>query len=146
MSTKKLRYPAIGALLLAAVVGCRKEPRIEGPNGHMIARASFALKLWAGSIRSAERYTRRAAPLSHPELLSWLSEDYFIKFCTDEPPFWYVDAKAKKILDAWNRPIILIAYDGRLAALGSRGPNGKWEGGHNDDIVVPLDEPEGDQR
>lgn len=50
-----------------------------------------------------------------------------------------LDEKAKVLRDVWGQELKLVLRDGRLSAIGSKGPNGRWEKGKGDDIVQELD-------
>lgn len=49
-----------------------------------------------------------------------------------------LDDSSGTLTDLWGRPLQLIVVDGRLAEVGSKGPNGEWEEGKGDDIVMPI--------
>jgi hypothetical protein len=42
-------------------------------------------------------------------------------------------------LDDWEHPIVLVVDSDALVGLGSCGPNGRWEQGGGDDIVVRFE-------
>ena len=82
-----------------------------------------------------EDASKTTPPITLKELVQWLEQNTLL-WRADRR---IIDIKKKTIRDAWGREIILIAYDGKLAALGSKGPDGKWDAGKKDDIVVYLE-------
>ena len=45
----------------------------------------------------------------------------------------------KGIGDGWERPVVLVSKGDMLVAVGSRGQDGIWDNGSNDDIVVFIE-------
>lgn len=46
--------------------------------------------------------------------------------------------KTGAFVDPWRRAIVMVVDRDSLVGLGSSGPNGVWEDGKSDDIMVPL--------
>jgi len=87
-------------------------------------------------IIALEQDSPTEPPLSPSELVDWFAANY----PEAGPEERYIDFHKKIIRDAWGNPIVLLAEDGKLAALASRGVNQKWESGKGDDITVTLQE------
>jgi len=49
------------------------------------------------------------------------------------------DPASGLFLDGWKRPIVLFVESDTVLGLGSSGPNGRWEQGEGDDIVVRFE-------
>jgi len=80
----------------------------------------------------AEHNTEEPPPLKLPELVDWLA-----KHAAEGP---YIDYKRKTIRDVWGNPVVVVSESGKLTGLGSAGPDGNWQNGAGDDIVVTLEE------
>ena len=120
---------AIAWLLCVAMVGCAH----PDTGGHARARSRNILVSVCKIIWVAETETNSPPPTGLQELVQWLEQHSY----KDEP---YVDYAGRTIRDTWGNPIVLLSQDGKLAAVGSAGPNRVWEGGKGDDILVKLEE------
>jgi len=123
-------FAGVCMAVLALSPGCGRGPRGDGgvtETGNTL-RETALLILWA-QIRSSED-----PPLAAAELIPWLREHKVIR---PDEPFMRIDNGL--VVDAWGSPIVLIAEDRVLTALGSRGPNGTWDGGRVDDLVQKLE-------
>ena len=76
------------------------------------------------------------APLEPQALFNWLIEH---QQWESPPRPDYIDMANKRLSDAWDNPIVTIAFNGKLVGLGSCGSNGIWEKGKNDDLVQYFD-------
>lgn len=130
---RRLKWICICTLILIWVFlfVCRRKPG-QGPVGVKTIQI-----LWSACINILimEQETDQKPPVILSELVSWLIENGVDPEYDD-----YINAEERTILDSWGRSIVLISDDSRLTALGSKGPDGKWEGGKGDDIVVRLEE------
>ncbi|MFO7900647.1 MAG: hypothetical protein R6V58_16495 [Planctomycetota bacterium] len=125
-----------GFVALLALSGCgdyRTQRRIA-------VRTKNILMTWRTQMAAAKDHWETSLPLSSDAFLSRLQDDEAYRTYIGSTPFEDVDLKSKRILDGWRRPVILIAYEGKLGALGSAGANGIWEHGGGDDIVIPMEE------
>jgi hypothetical protein len=112
---------------LALVVGCRQ----PDPEGHMRAESRTTLFSVCKLVYLAESETEEPPPVKLGPLVTWLAKNA----SAEES---YIDYKQGTIKDAWGRPITVIAEDGRFVGVGSSGPDGHWQSGEGDDIVVTL--------
>jgi len=123
---------AVCMALMLGFVGCERR---DG-EGHAIAETKSRLRSLCLMIIVLEKDSPTEPPLSPSELVDWFAANYG----EPGPEGRYLDYQKKIIRDAWRNPIVLLAEDGKLVALASRGVNQKWEHGKGDDITVTLDE------
>ena len=108
--------------------GCRRLGRAERESMTM---AKGDLQALAVAIAVTQREYQDMPAVSMEGLVDWLHEKWG-KHLHD------VDYDRKVIRDWWDSPIVLVVEEGKLKSLGSRGPNGQWEDGSGDDIVVTI--------
>ena len=115
-------------LLIVLLQGCRKR-------GHPAEHYAVERLHECWNVISTAEYGSggERPPLIMPELFDWLDEHMGLTKFNDI--YEYIDVERRTILDNWGEPIILIVEDGKLVALGSKGPDRKWQGGSNDDVV-----------
>ncbi len=70
-------------------------------------------------------------PTSLPRLVDWIATNV-------SNDLDYIDYDNKTIRDPWNNEVVLVAENETLIGIGSAGPNGRWENGQGDDILVKL--------
>ena len=106
-------------------VSVREEAKSVGLTWHV-------LYVTRDAIRAAQEATGRAPPLTIGELLSFI-QGYSGQV---QEPMW--DMNVGTISDGWGQPILIVTDGARVVGLASKGPNGRWDGGHGDDILVEL--------
>lgn len=85
-----------------------------------------------------EASTGDHAPVRSSKFVQWLLEGLDVQD-DREGAFRRIDAAGESIVDEWGSEVVVLAKEGRLWALGSAGPNGRWENGGGDDILVGRD-------
>lgn len=70
-------------------------------------------------------------PTAMPDLVTWLEAHA----SRDEK---LINYSGKMAVDAWGNPVVLLTLEGALYAIGSCGPNARWDGGSGDDIVAKV--------
>jgi hypothetical protein len=85
------------------------------------------------AIVLAEEDSGEKAPCAFPELVRWLDEKKVLG------PHEHIDRKAGVIRDIWGAPLVLLTRNAQLAGVASKGPDGQWESGHGDDLLLWLD-------
>jgi hypothetical protein len=124
-------------LVFAFVSGCndKKSPPRE------FFETCNRLQNSIASINGQHSYTGEAVPLKPEELGKWLvkkdmdNTEEVLKLIKS---LKNIDDKSGSIVDAWGNPLIVVAYNGTFAGLGSKGKNGIWEQGFGDDIFCNL--------
>jgi hypothetical protein len=118
-------------LLLLSVWGCEYDVQIvERPSR---LKAVSGLQSVAFATERAMIKADTPPPGTAREYGDWL-----MRWAPDVTTEGYVfyDDKQGVFLDPWNRPVVIIAREGTVSGLGSAGPNGVWEEGKNDDVVL----------
>jgi hypothetical protein len=115
------------------ISGCTKEEHTKEITSQHILN-----DLYVATLAAAVR-TGRQPPTDPVSFFGWVRQ--FAPEATDWQRF-RGSGGAGIPNDAWGNPIRLIVYGGKLVGLGSCGPNGVWEGGKGDDIVLIFDSPE----
>ncbi len=131
------RFWCVLAMILAALLlaGCKRKAK---PELDAIMRTHNDLRYIRVTIHIITSFDpSQRPPVTLAELVQWMNEQ--IDISSDEA-LECVDVKKKTISDGWGRPIVLLSHCGCLCAVASKGPNGTWEGGTGDDIVVCLGE------
>ena len=116
-------------LYVCALGGCR-QARLQA---HMQGKSQTTLYNVCTLVDLVESESKEPAPVELPELVDWLS-----KHGGGEES--YIDYRQGTIRDAWGHSLVVIAESGKFVGLGSPGPDGRWENGKGDDIIVTLEE------
>jgi len=116
-------------VVLALVVGCRQ----PDPEGHIRTESRITLFSVCKDVYVVESNTEEPPPVKLGPLVAWLAKNGLAEAS-------YIDYKQGTIKDAWGRPITVIAEEGRFVGVGSSGPDGHWQSGDGDDIVVTLED------
>lgn len=124
-----IRYATAVSLVVAFLCGCRRD-RTET---RRIVDAKNLLLAVAKLIMVAESLSEKGPPQSLPELVEWIASN-----ASGEES--YIDYHNKSIRDPWDSEIVLVSQDETLVAIGSPGPNGRWQNGESDDIVLKLED------
>lgn len=80
-------------------------------------------------------------PISTIDFVDWYREIYFGGVNSDVTSDGCVDFENRRIVDEWNEDVLLISIDGRFAGFGSVGPDGTWQWGRGDDLVLTVATP-----
>jgi len=124
----RMRFAA-ATVLLACLSGCGgDEARTKQIVETKITLRTVCLLVWL-----AEEESSQEPPTTLSKLVIWIQENA----ANNEDR---IDYDRQTIEDSWGRAIVLITDNGRLTSLGSAGPNGLWEGGGGDDVVLGLAE------
>jgi hypothetical protein len=119
-------------LLSLGFISARGGKMRDGPSsGYDRATTRNHLASICRLIPLFEETSKQPAPVTMPEFVDWLGA------CTKQLD---VDYEGRTIRDYWGRPAVLIVRDGKLDALGSAGPNGRWEEGKGDDILARVED------
>jgi hypothetical protein len=121
---------AATALLACAVASGCPQPDIEG---HIRADERNRLTMVCNLLLLAEERHAEPIPVNLAEVTVWLQGMWLED---DE----HIDFRNGTISDAWGNRAVVISEGNTFLGLGSAGPDGRWEGGSGDDIVVTLEE------
>ena len=121
---RSLKLVCVCVTILGIVLLIVWGPGRNKGNGHAYAWTGVGLQNLGKSIEVVKHVTGQKAPITMPELATWLGE------CASTDDF----------IDYWGRPVVLVVHEGRLVALGSKGADGKWENGEGDDVYIDLNE------
>ena len=124
-----LRYLVPVLILGMGFCGCEKD---EGERKRIVYAANI-LRNMAKMVVLAEDSSGGHAPTSLPELVDWMALHVSKEVA-------YIDYARKSVKDPWGNEVILVSRDGKLLAIGSAGPDRKWESGKGDDILVKIEE------
>ena len=143
LSWKGWAVAAVLALILSCLLARTLLSRIADTTQHR-KQIVYELWRWADAISVNIAHTETEPQSSSRELLEWLfaSESPFSDLANDSP-YARVCPRSGRILDHLGNPVVLISRAGRLVALGSSGPDGKWEGGKGDDVIAEVRRPGG---
>lgn len=83
-------------------------------------------------INLVKAETKQAPPTKLSKMVDWFVEN---EYCES-----FVDERNRTVRDPWGSAIIIIAPRGKVKSLASKGPNGRWEHGKGDDIIVSVRE------
>ena len=118
--------------------GCSIQEGTEHGEAHEVMRTEANLWALVKVTGSVVWGSGQYAPANEKEYSIWLMER------NDDVKRWAewgtipFDPEKKMFLDAWRRPVVLVTESGSLTGLGSSGPNGQWQNGEGDDILVVL--------
>lgn len=114
---------------MVVAVGCGN----SYSSAHERVRAKAMLYSACSLVYLWQSETDEPPPVRLPELVEWLETHA----SAEES---YIDYEAGTIEDIWGNEVVVISEGDEFLGLGSSGPNGNWEGGDGDDIVVMLEE------
>ena len=121
---------ALAVLICAATPGCRR----DGPETHNHVESRTILRDVCIYVRLAESTTQEQPPTKVPELIGWLEAAGHVS--KDEA---YINYHEKTITDAWGNKVVVVSQAGKFVGVGSPGPDGIWQEGTGDDILVTLE-------
>ena len=121
------------ALAMLVWLGCAglSGYRQPAPSAHLTAQSMNTLIYTCKLVNLGGFETKEPAPILLPELVDWLKRHA----SADEP---YIDYRQKTIEDAWGNQVVIVSTDGRFVGIGSPGPDGIWQGGSGDDMIVKV--------
>ena len=106
--------------------------------GYMWSKTAGRMSLICKLIILAEDDMDEPIPVTMSELIDWLAKSGYADTEYDSAD---IDFQQKMIQDAWGNPLkVLSDESGRFIGFGSAGPNGLWQNGQGDDIIVTVDE------
>ena len=118
-------------IICGITLGCRQ----PDSGGHTRARSKIIMYNIHTAILIAEREMNEAIPITLHGLVDWLFKDIPPSVDTS------VECEIRAMKDAWGNPLIVLSDEsGKFIGLGSAGPDGFWQNGQGDDIIVTLDE------
>jgi len=74
-------------------------------------------------------------PTSNSELATWVNSSH--AYLLKSGRIWF-DSASQTLVDEWGVSLVILTENGRIVGIGSCGQDGRWDKGHNDDIVVWL--------
>jgi hypothetical protein len=144
----RIRTVILTALTCGVVVGGvliweqRNQQRDEREHmkelAHTVANTHFYLRNVAEELLESESRTNKPIPADSTLFFSYIKEGLGTDtlLSTDNP---YFDQDHNEYQDFWKNKIIALSENGGVVGVGSCGPNGRWDGGRDDDIYVPFD-------
>jgi hypothetical protein len=133
VASRKWVY-VLGAIIATASAVLWMHERTAVFPTHEIESAHHQLTETCEDIRSLESDYGEPAPSDPAKLVQWM------KMHMGGEPLY---TKNGILLDPWDHPVVVLTSDGKVTGLGSAGPDGVWQGGTGDDIVVKLGPPIG---
>jgi hypothetical protein len=118
---------SLATLLFSFGQGCSR----DRSDRHVRARAKNYLMDLCKAICVLEGESGKRIAPDAPSLIAAFEANGILEWLK-------IDRGAREIRDAWGSPIIILSAEGRIIALGSAGPDGSWERGGRDDILVLM--------
>jgi len=127
--------------LCGASVSCTEEGMPEQHNdADRAMQTRNVLDALTLEVRGAEVKSNRYPPTEPQAFGKWIRDYSEVASSDLEMALLRYDRHTGLFLDAWQRPVVLVVRSESLVGLGSCGPNGRWENGLNDDIVLWFSE------
>ena len=122
---RKVAWIAMVTLGSVTISGCKRPDTA----GHARARTKTTLFSVCKTIWVVESFTEEPPPVKLPELIDWM-----------EKHANFDDYQPKTIKDVWGNQIVVVSRAGKFVGVGSSGPDGIWQDGTGDDILVTLED------
>ena len=139
MNWRKVALVAMVTLGCVTVSGCRGRDTADYARAHLGSQSWEILYSVCVRVQTAESFKEEheePPPVKLPELVEWLVKHYAF----DDHAIRYIDYQQKTIKDAWGNQIVVVSRADKFVGVGSPGPDGNWQDGAGDDIIVTLED------